>query len=104
LDDATEEEPSIMQVTTIGLDLGKRVLQVHGVDATNHVVVRRKLQRSEIVDFFSGLPPCLVGIEACATAHHWARLIGATGHKVRLIPPSYVKPYVRRSKTDAGPR
>jgi transposase len=91
-----------MQVTTIGLDLGKRVFQVHGVDATGRAVVRRKLQRSEIVAFFAALPPCLVGIEACATAHHWGRLITAGGHDVRLIPPSYVKPYVRRSKTDAA--
>jgi len=91
-----------MQVTTIGLDLAKRVFQVHGVDAAGKVAFRRKLQRSEMAAFFAGLPPCLVGIEACATAHHWARLIGATGHDVRLIPPSDVKPYVRRSKTDAA--
>lgn len=91
-----------MQVITIGLDLAKRVFQVHGVDAAGRVAVRRKLQRSEMADFFACLPPCLVGIEACATAHHWARLIRATGHDVQLIPPSYVKPYVRRSKTDAA--
>jgi len=91
-----------MQVTTIGLDLGKRVFQVHGVDASGRVVVRRKLQRSEMVAFFAGLSPCLVGIEACATAHHWARLIEASGHDVRLFPPSYVKPFIRRSKTDAA--
>src|SRR5690242_19052533 len=96
------EEPSIMQVTTVGLDLAKRVFQVHGVDAGGHVVMRRKLQRGEVAAFFADLPACLVGIEACATAHHWARLIGAAGHDVRLIPPSYVKPYVRRSKTDAA--
>ena len=91
-----------MQVSIIGLDLAKRVFQVHGVDAAGHVVIRRKLQRSEMASFFAELPPCLVGVEACATAHHWARLIGAVGHQVRLIPPSYVKPYVRRSKTDAA--
>jgi transposase len=91
-----------MQVTTIGLDLAKRVFQVHGVDAAGKVVLRRKLQRSEVAGFFADLSPCLVGIEACATAHHWARLIGKAGHKVRLIPPAYVKPYVRRSKTDAA--
>ena len=91
-----------MQVTTIGLDLAKRVFQVHGVDADGRVAVRRKLQRGEVAAFFADLPPCRVGIEACATAHHWARLIGASGHQVRLIPPSYVKPYVRRSKTDAA--
>ena len=91
-----------MQVTTIGLDLGKRVFQVHGVDSAGRVVVRRRLQRSEVADFFAVLPVCLVGIEACATAHYWARLIGVAGHEVRLVPPSYVKPYVRRSKTDAA--
>jgi transposase len=81
-----------MQVTTIGLDLAKRVFQVHGVDADGRVVMQRKLQRGEVAAFFADLPSCRVGIEACATAHHWARLIGATGHEVRLIPPSYVKP------------
>lgn len=91
-----------MQVITIGLDLAKRVFQVHGVDAAGQVMVRRKLQRSEMAGFFAALPTCLVGIEACATAHHWARLIRAAGHDVRLIPPSYVKLYVRRSKTDAA--
>jgi transposase len=91
-----------MQVTTIGLDLAKRVFQVHGVDAAGKVVLRRKLQRSEMAGFFADLSPCLVGIEACATAHHWGRLIGKAGHEVRLIPPAYVKPYVRRSKTDAA--
>jgi transposase len=91
-----------MQITTIGLDLAKRVFQVHCVDADGRVVIRRKLQRAEVADFFAGLPHCLVGIEACATAHHWARLIEASGHQVRLIPPSYVKPYIRRSKTDAA--
>lgn len=91
-----------MQVTTVGLDLAKRVFQVHGVDAGGRVVMRRKLQRGEVAAFFADLPACLVGIEACATAHHWARLIGASGHEVRLIPPSYVKPFVRRSKTDAA--
>ena len=91
-----------MQVTTVGLDLAKRVFQVHGVDAADQVVVRRKLQRAQVANFFAGLAPCLVGIEACATAHHWARLIAASGHQVRLIPPSYVKPYVRRGKTDAA--
>jgi transposase len=78
------------------------VFQVHGVDADGRVVVQRRLQRGEVVAFFADLPPCRVGIEACATAHYWARLIGASGHQVRLIPPSYVKPYVRRSKTDAA--
>src|SRR5438477_12270523 len=91
-----------MQVTTLGLDLAKRVFQVHGVDAAGKVVIRRRLQRSEMAAFFADLPACLVGIEACATAHHWARLIGPSVHQVRRIPPSYVKPYVRRTKTDAA--
>jgi transposase len=100
--DATEQEPSAMQVSTIGLDLAKRVFQVHGVDAAGRVVLRRKLRRAEMEAFFAGLAPCLVGIEACATAHHWARVLQAHGHEVRLIPPAYVKPYIRRGKTDAA--
>lgn len=91
-----------MQVTTIGLDLGKRVFQAHGVDAAGRVVVRRKLQRAEVAGFFAELAPCLVGIEACATAHYWSRVIASYGHEVRLMPPAYVKPYVRRSKNDAA--
>jgi transposase len=91
-----------MQVSTIGFDLAKRVFQVHGVDAAGRVVLRRKLQRAEVAGFFANLAPCLVGVEACATAHHWARLIEMSGHQVRLMPPSYVRPYVRRSKTDAA--
>src|SRR5213075_784387 len=77
---------SAMQVTTVGLDLATRIFQVHGVDAAGKVLIRRRLQRSEIAAFFADLPACLVGIEACATAHYWARLIGASGHQVRLIP------------------
>ncbi len=91
-----------MQVSTIGLDLAKQVFQVHGIDSDGAVVLRRRLRRSEVVMFFSTLPSCLVGIEACATAHHWARELSTLGHKVRLIPPSYVKPYVKRGKTDAA--
>src|SRR5438067_12097927 len=90
-----------MQVTTLGLDLAKRVFQVHGVDAAGKVVIRRRLQRSEMAAFFSDLPACVVGIEACATAQHLARLMGASGHQVRVIPPSYVKAYRRGTKTDA---
>jgi transposase len=97
-----KREPSAMQVTTLGLDLAKRVFQVHGVDAAGRIVVRRRLQRAQLADFFAALPPCLVGIEACATAHYWARSIAIYGHQVRLIPPAYVKPYVRRSKHDAA--
>ena len=91
-----------MEVTTIGLDIAKRVFQAHGVDATGRALVRRRLGRAEVLDFFRALRPCLVGIEACGTAHHWAREIRAFGHEVRLIPAAYVKPYVKRGKTDAA--
>jgi transposase len=96
------QEPSTMQITTIGLDLAKSVFQVHGVDAAGQVTVRKKLRRAEMLKFFEGLAPCLVGMEACATAHHWARQLSALGHEVRLMPPSYVKAYVRRQKNDAA--
>ncbi len=91
-----------MDITTIGLDVAKRVFQAHGVDSAGKAVLRRKLQRAEVLAFFEKLPPCLVGIEACGTAHHWAREIRALGHEVRLMPPLYVKPYVKRGKTDAA--
>jgi transposase len=88
-------------VTTIGLDIAKSVFQVHGIDADGQVVVRRRLTRAHVLKFFAKLPRCLVGIEACATAHHWARELHALGHDVRLMPPAYVKPYVKRQKNDA---
>jgi len=88
-------------ITTIGLDIAKSVFQVHGVDATGQVVIRRQLKRRYVVAFFQKLSPCLVGIEACASSHHWSRELHALGHKVRLIPPAYVKPYVKRQKNDA---
>lgn len=91
-----------MEISTIGLDIAKNVFQLHGVDAGGDIVLRRKLRRSEVLIFFSRLPPCLVGKEACATSHHWARELARLGHSVRLIPPSYVKPYVRRGKNDAA--
>jgi len=91
-----------MQITTIGLDLAKHVFQVHGIDADGHIALRRRLRRAEVVRFFSSLPPCLVGMEACSTAHHWARELSALGHDVRLMPPTYVKPYVKRGKNDAA--
>src|SRR5256712_1586386 len=89
-------------VTTIGLDIAKSVFQVHGVDAEGNVIIRRKLKRRYIVAFFQKLPPCLVGIEACASSHHWSRELHALGHTVRLMPPAYVKPYVKRHKNDAA--
>ena len=91
-----------MEITTIGLDLAKSVFQVHGVDAAGQVVVRKALRRSQMLPFFAKLPPCLVGIEACGTSHHWARELIKLGHEVRLMPPAYVKPYVKRGKTDAA--
>ncbi|GLR79127.1 IS110 family transposase (plasmid) [Azospirillum oryzae] len=87
-----------MSIVTVGLDLAKHVFQVHGVDEVGKVVVRRQLRREQMEAFFRGLTPCLVGMEACATAHHWARLIRALGHEVRLIPPTRVKAYVQRGK------
>jgi transposase len=91
-----------MEISTIGLDLAKSVFQVHGVDAAGAVVVRKALRRSQVLPFFSKLPPCLIGIEACGTSHHWARELTKLGHQVRLMPPAYVKPYVKRGKTDAS--
>jgi transposase len=88
-------------VTTIGLDIAKSVFQVHGVDAAGQVVIRRQLKRRYVLAFFQKLPPCLIGIEACASAHHWSRELRALGHTVRLMPPAYVKPYVKRQKNDA---
>jgi transposase len=91
-----------MEITTIGLDLAKSVFQVHGVDATGQVIVRRSLRRAQMLPFFARLPSCLVGMEACGTSHYWARELIKLGHQVRLMPPAYVKPYVKRGKTDAA--
>jgi transposase len=88
-------------ITTIGLDIAKSVFQVHGVDAEGDVVLRRQLKRRYVLAFFQKQPPCLVGIEACASSHHWSRELQALGHTVRLMPPAYVKPYVKRHKNDA---
>ena len=88
-------------ITTIGLDIAKSVFQVHGVDAEGNVVIRRQLKRRYVLAFFQKLPPCLIGIEACASSHHWSRELQALGHTVRLMPPAYVKPYVKRHKNDA---
>src|SRR2546426_9476813 len=89
-------------VTTIGLDIAKSVFQVHGVDAEGNVIIRRKLKRRYVLSLFEKLQPCLVGIEACASSHHWSRELKALGHTVRLMPPAYVKPYVKRQKNDAA--
>jgi transposase len=89
-------------VKTIGLDIAKSVFQVHGVDADGQTVIRRKLKRRYVLAFFEKLPACLVGIEACATSHHWSRELQALGHRVRLMPPAYVRPYVKRQKNDAA--
>jgi transposase len=91
-----------MQVSTIGVDLAKNVFQVHGVDSAGKVVITRQLRRKQVIDFFSKFPRCLVGMEACGTAHHWAREVSKLGHTVRLMPPSYVKGYVKWSKNDAA--
>ena len=89
-------------ITTIGFDIAKSVFQVHGVDAAGQVVIRRQLKRRYVQAFFEKLPPCLIGIEACASSHHWSRELQALGHIVRLMPPAYVKPYVKRQKNDAA--
>jgi transposase len=87
-------------VTTIGLDIAKSVLQVHGISATGEVLIRRQVRRGQMLKVFANLPPCLIGIEACASAHHWSRELQSLGHQVKLMPPAYVKPYVKRRKND----
>jgi transposase len=89
-------------ITTIGLDIAKSVFQVHGIDAQGNVIVRRQVKRRYVLAFFQKLPPCLIGIEACASSHHWSRELQSIGHTVRLMPPAYVKPYVKRQKNDAA--
>jgi transposase len=91
-----------MQIATIGVDLAKRVFQLHGVGPDGAVVLRQKLRRPQMIAFFAKLPPCLIGMEACGTAHYWAREIKALGHEVRLMPAHYVKAYVKRGKNDAA--
>src|SRR4030081_3284449 len=91
-----------MQITTIGLDIAKNVFQVHGIDAKEKVVARKQLRRSQVIAFFKALPPCLIGMEACATAHYWARELTKLGHEVRLMPAKDVKAYVKRNKNDAA--
>ena len=90
------------EIATVGLDLAKQVFQVHAVDSAGEVVLRKALRRGQVMTFFAGLPRCLIGVEACATAHFWGRELTALGHEVRLMPPHYVKAYVRRQKNDAA--
>ena len=91
-----------MQITTVGLDLAKNVFQVHAVNEAGEPVIRRRLRRNQVLPFFAGLPSCLVGLEACSSAHYWARELIALGHDARIIPPTYVKPYVRREKNNSA--
>ena len=93
---------NLTAVTRVGLDLAKKVFQVHAVDAKGDVVVARKLTRGRLIAFFAELAPCVVAMEACSSAHHWGRQLAALGHEVKLIPPAHVKPYVRRNKNDAA--
>jgi len=102
INDHEQEEPSVMNVSTVGLDLAKNVFQVHAINEAGEVIVRKALRRRQVMPFFSRLEPCLIGMEACGTSHFWAREIAALGHEVKLMPPAYVKPYVKRGKTDAG--
>ena len=90
------------EVNTIGMDIAKSVFQVHGVDAAGSITIRKRIGRAKVLEYFGELPPCLVGIEACPSAHHWGRELQSLGHTVRLIPPSYVKAYLKRSKNDAN--
>src|SRR5258707_9930867 len=91
-----------MQISTIGLDIAKNVFQVHGIDANEKVVVRKQLRRSRVIAFFEALAPCLIGMEACATAHYWTRELTTLGHEVRLMPAKDVKAYLKRNKNDAA--
>ena len=91
-----------MQITTIGLDIAKNLFQVHGIDVREKVIIRKQLRRSQVLAFLKALPLCLVGMEACATAHYWARELTKLGHQVRLMPAKDVKAYVKRDKSDAA--
>src|SRR5258708_16540483 len=102
MDMGAVKSPTIQRTTANGLDIAKSVFQVQGIDAGGQVVIRRQLKRRSVLAFFQKLPPCLVGIEACASSHHWSRELQALGHTVRLMPPAYVKPYVKRPHNPAG--
>ena len=95
-------EASVMDITTVGIDLAKNFFQIHGVNRHGKPLLRKQLRREQMEAFFANLPPCLVGLEACASAHHWARRIQAFGHTVRLMAPQFVKPYVKSNKNDAA--
>ena len=99
---AIKEGEEIMNIARIGIDLAKQVFQIHGVDRTEKVLVRRQLRRSQMLGYFSKLTPCLIGMEACGSAHYWARELGKLGHEVRLMAPQFVKPYVKSGKNDAN--
>src|SRR5258708_25330667 len=96
--DHQQREPSMGDITTIGLDLAKNVFQVHAVDEAGSVVLRKRLRRGQVLAFFAGIPSCLVGLVACATAHHWARELTALGHEPRLMPPPSVKAALKRNQ------
>jgi transposase len=100
--DITEREVSVAEARTIGLDLAKHVFQAHGADASGRVVFRKRLRREQVLEFFAGKPACVVAMEACSSAHHWGRALAELGHTVRLIPPAYVKPFVKRQKNDVA--
>jgi len=89
-----------MKITTVGIDLAKSVLQIHGVDERGKVAVRKQLKRSEVLSYFANLEPCVIGMEACGSAHHWARKLREFGHTVKLMSPQFVKPYVKTNKND----
>jgi len=91
-----------MQITTIGIDLAKNVFQIHGADQRGKAVLRKQLRRDQVAPFFANLSPCLIGMEACSSAHHWARKLQALGHTVRLMAPQFVKPYVKSNKNDVA--
>src|ERR1700749_1259278 len=92
----------LRSVTTVGLDLAKHVFQIHAVDADGRIVIATALRRRDVLSFFGSLPPCVIGLEVCGSAHHWARELVKLGHDARLMPPNYVKAYVRRQKNDAA--